>query len=495
MEKNKKNSLWLASQYSVSLLLSLFGLKLNLLNFGGPTFSIWLLLFSIWGVGATLDFGFGISTVKFVAQYKHDSDKINRIISTGFFLYLVLGILIVLVGYGCAEMFYLHNSKLIPRETLSSSRAICYLSGLSFYISYLSIVFRSILEGHDEFVLPSKISIINSVITFTFIVITFLFHGTIIQLAVFYVTASLVQFFFLFIAFRKKFTYLHIRLIYAKTATFREILKFSISVQITYFLGSLVDPVAKYILGNFSQNRLVPPYEVAKRFSLAVSGLFGFAFRNALPNISKLQTNGEYIDYFFSYGVKISKLGILYGGFFFGILSVIFCATMKFFYGYTESIIIFLLFALTESINCTGVIVYVFILGIGRSDFLAFLQFLNVAMISLFLCLGYICFGNSVGLLGFYFSVLIGYMAMILFVKKKIQISIKDFLRRIKIIKLVAFNMLLLAATFIIMGNSNLWLISTCILSGLCMCIFFNEIRAYSGSIYASGISFLRKSR
>jgi O-antigen/teichoic acid export membrane protein len=495
LEKNKRNSLWLATQYSVSLLLSLIGLKLNLLTFGGPAFSIWLLIFSIWGVGAAVDFGFGISTVKFVAQYRDNSAKTNRIISTGFLLFLILGILIVLLGYGCAEEFYLHNTKLIPEEALPSSRVICYLSGLSFYISYLTIVFRSILEGHEDFVLTSKLSLSYSVMTFAFIVMVFLFHGTIIHLAFLYVIVAVLQFLAYYIAFRKKYPHLEMRFAFANIGTFREIIKFSVSVQITYFLGSLIDPAAKYIIGNFSQNRLIPPYEIAKRFSLAVSGLFTFSFKNVLPNVSKLKTNGEYIDYFFSHGVRISKLGILYSGLFFGILSIVFCGLLKFFYGYTEGIIMFLLFALAESINGTGFIVYVFILGIGRSDFLALLQLANVIMISLFLSIGYIWFGNSIGLLGYYFSVLFANIAMMLFVKKRIGISIIDFYQKIGIMKLVILNCLLLIAMFITLRNTNLWLVSQLILSCLCICLFYNEIKTYSKNVYDFGALFMRRSK
>jgi O-antigen/teichoic acid export membrane protein len=473
--------------------MSLIGLKLNLLTFGGPAFSIWLLLFSIWGVGTALDFGFGISTVKFVAQYKNDNTKINKIISTGFFLILVLGILIVLLGYGCAEMFYLHNTRLIPEKALSSSRAICYLSGLSFYILYVTVVFRSILEGHEEFSLTSKISMLYSLVTFSFIVAIFLFHGTIVHLAILYIVAAALQLLYYFYMFKKKYSHLSIRLGFANIHTFREIIKFSISVQITFFLGSLIDPAAKYIIGNFSQTRLIPPYEVAKRFSLAISGLFGFSFRNALPNVSKLKSHDDFIEYFFSYGVRISKLGIFYSGLFFGVLAIAFCGIFKYFYGYTESIIIFLIFALAESINSAGFIVYVFILGIGRSDFLALLQLSNVLMICLFLCIGYICFGNSVGLLGFYFSVICGNLMMLLFVKRKIGISILDYYRKTAMKKLMILNGFMAITIAVIFADKNLWFISLLILSGMSIFLFYGEIMTYRKNLYAYGISLVRK--
>jgi O-antigen/teichoic acid export membrane protein len=474
---NSKNSLWLASQYSISLVLSLIGLKLNLLSFGADIFSIWLLLLSIWGVGTALDFGFGISIVKFVAQYKNDHAKTNNIISTGFFLFLVIGVLIAVAGCGIAELVYLHNQKIIPERYITLSRSLCYLLGINFYFMYVSIIFRSVLDGHQAFIQTSKISLLYSVILIIFIITIYLFHLPIVSLAAAYLTASLIQCACYAFTCRRHFPQLKINIGFVNIRTFREIINFSLSVQISSILGSLIDPIAKYIIGTYSQNRLIPPFEVARRFSLAVSGLFSFSFKNSLPNASTLSGKKEYLEFINSDGIRLSRFGIWFSGFFFGIASIVFACIFNFFYHFNESIILFLMLAMAESFNNTGYILYVFILSLGKAWFLAMLQAFNVLCIGLFLWGGYALWGKPVGLLGFFISVLIGNLAMILYIKESAPIKIVGVYKQINMWKLLLFNALLLSTIVILLYRPNIWFIIQLSLSMLCGALFFPEIK------------------
>lgn len=477
METSNKNSLWLASQYSISLVLSLIGLKLNLLAFGSDVFSVWILIFSIWGIGSAVDFGFGISTVKFVAQYKSDINKVNNIISTGFFLFLILGLLIVASGYFIAGQFYLNNPKLIPLREVHSAKILCFISGVIFYIQYVTIIYRSVFEGHEDFIRTSKIALLNSFLNFVFIVIVYVFHLHIVYLAIFNLVTAIVQFFFYYFAFSKHYSYLKIGYNFVNIATFKEIFKFSISVQAAFFIGALIDPIAKYIIGNYSENKLIPPYEIAKRFSLAISGLYSFAFKNALPKVSKLSTKEEYIHFLSVDGVKLSKLGISFSGLFFGVFSIFFTCIFKYFYGYDESVLLFLILGLAESYNNTGYILYVFILGMGKALFLSMLQALNVVLIAVLLISCLFLFHNGLGLLGYYISVFIANITMLLFIKKHVGLSIFSFYKRTSFWKLICLNLLILIDIFISTYKTDLLMISQISFSIICLWLFKNDIK------------------
>lgn len=477
MEANNKNSLWLAAQYSISLVLSLIGLKLNLSTFGSTVFSVWILIFSIWGIGAAVDFGFGISTVKFVAQYRSDINKVNKIISTGFFLFLIFGLLIVVLGYFLANVFYLNNPKLIPSKECHSAKIICYLSGVIFYVQYMTIIYRSIFEGHEDFVLTSKIALFNSSLNFVFIVIVYLFHLHIIFLACFNLFATIVQFFIFCFAFNKCYKHLRIGITLANIVTFKEIFKFSISVQAASFIGSLIDPIAKYIIGNYSENKLIPPYEIAKRFSLAISGFYSFTFKNSLPKVSKLSTKEEYLHFLSSDGVKLSRLGISFSGLFFGVFSIFFACIFKYFYGYNDSILIFLILGLAESYNNTGYILYVFILGIGKALFLSMLQALNVVLTAFLLVSCFFLFHNGLGLLGYYLSVFIANITMLLFIKKHVGIGIFSFYKKISFWKLASMTVLILIDILICTYKMDFLIVSQILLSFICFWLFRNDIK------------------
>jgi O-antigen/teichoic acid export membrane protein len=491
LKKHNKNSLWLASQYSISLVLSLLGLKLNLMSFGAELFSIWLLIFSIWGVGIALDFGFGISIVKFVAQYKNDHEKTSNIISTGFFLFLALGVLIAAAGCGIAELFYLHNQKIIPEKYVALSRSLCYLSAINFYFMYVSIIFRSVLEGHEAFIQTSKVALLYSVTLFALIVAIFLLHRPVVFLAAAYIAVSLLQCACYAYMCIRHYPHLKINISFVKAKTFREILSFSLSIQISSFLGALIDPVAKYMIGTFTQNRLIPPFEVARRFSLAISGLFSFSFKNSLPSASSLSGKEEYSRFLQSEGVRLSRFGIWFSGVFFGIASLLFACIFNYFYHFNDSILLFLLLAISESFNNTGYILYVFLLSLGKAWFLAMLQALNVLFIGLFLWCGYVMWDNPMGLLGFFISVVCSNVAMILYIKKNVRFNIGHFFGQIHLWKLLVFNALLLGAIFTNLFSPGAWLIVHVSLSAFCTGLFFPEISRTAATAYIFCTSFI----
>jgi len=476
LNKNSKNSLWLSSQYTVMLVLSLIGLKLNLLTLGSQVFSIWVLLFSIWGVGSAVDFGFGISTVKFVAQYKSDYAKVNKIISTCFFLFFVLGVVIAVMGCFVAELVYIGNPKIVPHNLITQARTICLLSGAIFYVQYLTIVFRSILEGHEDFVRTSKIAIANSLLIFVCVIVVYCFHLTAALLAVFYLVAAVVQLFVFLFFFRAFYKHLSIGFVHVNVATFKEIWKFSISVQATFFLGSLIDPITKYLLGTYSENKLIPPYEIAKRFTLAVSGLFSFAFKNTLPNVSKLSGKQEQVTFLFLDGVGVSRNGISFSGLFFGVFPIVFTLIFTFFYGYKESAVIFMILGLAESVNNAGYILYVFILGIGKSSFLGVLQAVNIIVISAVLIIGLLIFRNSLALFGYYVSVLGVNLAMLLYIRKQVGISVLSFYRKTGFWKIFCLNIVMLASIFVYFVKPDALIASQMLTAAFCVWLFWKDI-------------------
>ena len=125
MHSNKQNSIWLGIQFVITLLTSLTVLKLNILNYGKEIFGIWLALASIWGFGTTLDFGFGLAIVKYVAEHKEDENVINKLLSSIYFVFILLGLLIYVICSLIAYFFYFYQGDVPPK-----------LSYLSFYICY-----------------------------------------------------------------------------------------------------------------------------------------------------------------------------------------------------------------------------------------------------------------------------------------------------------------------------------------------------------------------
>lgn len=90
--KDKKNSFWLALQYVLSIIVAFSIIKINIMNFGEELFGMWLIFLSIWNLGIALDFGFGTSLVKFIADAEHNHEKkdVSVIVSNGLFFFQIL---------------------------------------------------------------------------------------------------------------------------------------------------------------------------------------------------------------------------------------------------------------------------------------------------------------------------------------------------------------------------------------------------------------------
>src|SRR6187200_492218 len=66
-------------------------------NLTREEFGFWALLWSVFGYGILLDFGFGFTAEKRVAELSvhQEWDRLSRILSTIFFLYVGVGLLMV----------------------------------------------------------------------------------------------------------------------------------------------------------------------------------------------------------------------------------------------------------------------------------------------------------------------------------------------------------------------------------------------------------------
>jgi hypothetical protein len=222
---------------------------------------------------------------------------------------------------------------------------------------------------------------------------------------------------------------------------------------------------------------MIPAYEIARKFALAISGLYSFTFKNALPNISTLSSTIDYQSFLFYDGVRLSKFGISFSGILFGVFSIFYAFLFKYFYNFDDSIIIFLILALSESINNTGYILYVFILGIGKAAFLIILQGLNVFLITLFLISGFVILKSYIGLIGYYFSVILGNIIMMRYLNKHAEIRAVDFYKKTKITRLILFHFLLIADIVFLLKAPNKWMFSQIVFSLFCLGLFNMEIK------------------
>jgi O-antigen/teichoic acid export membrane protein len=479
MPSDKQNSSWLALQYIFSLLVALATLKMNINHFGNSGFGIWLTLASVWGFGTALDFGFGTAIIKNVAEFKNDYSKTNRILSSSLFIFLITGAMILSVGFIVGKYIFFTNERIIPQESQKLFLINFFILGVSFYFQYMSLFFKSIFDGLNNFLLGSKLTILQNIIILSGVAFISFFKLGLTFLSLIYLVGNLTTLILSVYLFRKKVQHYKLEIGLFDFVEVKNMFRLSISVQaITIFYG-LIDPLVKYMLGTYLGTNRVANYEIARRFALAISGLFFNAFRIVLPKTSILKTDDDIHTFVDRDLVKYCKFGVTYSGVTFGVFSLPIILVMYFVFHSYESIIIFLILALPETINNFGYTVYNMLLGIGKSFLLVIVQFTNLITVYLSLLIIFTISHSVAGLIGYFISVIIGNIIMIGFLKLKWGVRISKLMIQSKFYKLFFLLCLMIIALISVQNSLFSIFFVFSILSSLTTIIFFREMIEY----------------
>jgi len=312
------------------------------------------------------------------------------------------------------------------------------------------------------------------------VVICFIFNLQILILAYSFLICSLLNLIFTFILFRIYYPDIRISWKFVRFDFAKKVFSFSLAIQGSTILGSLIDPLIKYLIGNFSSVGLVSIYEIARRFVTAIAGLFNTTFRPILPKASILTTKEDYKDFVYSECAKLSKLGITYSGTVFGMGALFIPIIIQQVFNYDEAILMYFILAIPESINNFGYSIYNFIIGIEKAYFLALVQLINLTIIGLSVSAGLIIFGNTLGLLGYGLTVVLVNILMLIFVREAAGISIRQYFTISKIYKLIILLLLLLGPIFILYYNFSYLYGLIVVLGIISVAIFISDLKNYS---------------
>ncbi len=480
--KDKKNSFWLALQYVLSIIVAFTIIKINIMNYGEELFGMWLIFLAIWNLGIALDLGVGTSLVKFIADANHNQSKrdVSVLVSNGLFFFSNLGLVIFLICVLIINLFVLTNVNIVPLKYHSIAFVIYPILGLNFYIQYLAVSLRSVYEGLSNFILSSKVILFYNFLNITVVFTAYIYKLSMIHLAIGLSLSSLIYLFSSYALFKKNHPDISISLSLINKSTIKSILKFSMHIQLASIFNALIEPIVKYIIGNFYTLNLVTFYDIARKVTISVSGLFFATFKTLLPKVSTLKDKDESFNFFNTQIAEISKLGIIYSGLMFGILMILIAFVIKLFFASNTILLVILMLALPEAINNFGYPVYIFLLGIGKAAWLSLIQFVNLTITIIGLIIGFILFNSPIGLLGYFLSVLIGNILMLIVVSKLYSNKLKIFFDNVRINKLIILLVLILALTIFLNIYENQYVISLLSLSVISFILFYTDLKIFS---------------
>lgn len=477
-KKELESSIWLASNYLSTIIFSVINLKINLLSFGAELFGLWLLITSFWGFGVSLDLGLGTALIKYLSENISQKKSCRVLLFSSFIFFVVLGLLIFSILYLIGTFVYLEQKNIVSEIYLENFKIVFIYIGLTFLIKYYIVYFKSVLEGYYIYKISSIFGIVNNLLIFISVIIVYIFKLSITDLALGYLISTILTSVLFFLYFLIRIKSINIKRDLFSFEEIKRIFTFSISLQGASLSSAMMDPIIKYIVGKYFFVGYISYYEIARRFAIALSGLFNSSFRNYLNKISGLVSESDKKTYILTEGILLSKFGLTYSGFVFGTLSFLFVFLIYYIYHINESIIIFLLIILPEVLNTYGYSNYIYLIGTGSSKTIFLLQTINLIFVALFAFLFFYYFKSIIGFSGYFFSVIIVNYYMIRYLHKKLNIDITEYLVNTNFYKIVLFVFLVII-TFLVTYLYKIFIIPVVFLSSISTLLFYKEYKDY----------------
>ena len=290
MDKGRlvRNALVAASQAIVTGITLFFIYKYLLQQIGAEDLGVWALVLATTSAASLANLGIATSTVKFISQYlaRDNPEAVSSIIQTAALTVAIVLGLILPLAYPL--LAYLLEFLVKPPEKVADAMLILPFSLASFWLNSLSSVFQASIDGFQRVDLRGYLLMASSVL-YLLIVFSLVPLNGLLGLA----QAQLIQSFLLLI-----FSWLILRRLLKplplipyrwSSATFREILGYSLNFQVISLTQLLFDPITKSLMSRFGGVGMLAYYEMAYRMVLQLRALIVEGHRAIVPTIADVQ--------------------------------------------------------------------------------------------------------------------------------------------------------------------------------------------------------------
>lgn len=455
INKNERSvNKWNTVSYVVVSVINFLIFSFAFRIFESDKVGLYVLLMSVFLLGGNLDLGFGISTIKQIAaaNKQNNNNYIREYFFTFLFTYLVLVIIILILQYVYFIIFIKNLTTInLDSDTVTN---IYILLSVNFAFTFLYNYFRCFLEGMFQYIFISKILIsLNILNLFLAFYAAFYANDFIIFVAVGLVISSIMFLIYLlkiFITLKTffKYEYLNISLV-------KENIKYSSKLQISFFIGNSIDYLIKFIITIFLSIGFVAIYESGKKCISFINGFIFSTQKILLVKLSEVKPDKKINFNENPEVLKYSDLAVKLTFLFYAFLNPAICIFLYYWFKNIESVIVFLLLALPQTLISFLIPLYNVIIIEGKKHYLITMQFLNVFLIAILTALWFYLFQSFIGLLGYYIATILNSIIVLNYFKKYHLFSPVSFLKKINYVKIIILSILLIAELTLINSGIN----------------------------------------
>lgn len=297
MGLRKKMIVNTASNYvylALRTVISIFLTRTIFLGISRQNYGYWAVLWSVFGYSLLLDFGFGISIQKYTSEVSvnKDWDKYNRLISTVFFNYCGLSVIIIVAALVLSR--YLGAIfNLEPGSDLSSYKSLFVIFGIGTAFVFPFGFFAEMLRGLQLIKLRNMVSGVFLVVNFIAMTTAIKAGYGLMGMTVVTILVNLFTNLSMGYLCFKKIPQLSIRLRYYSISLLREVMSFSLFAYLIMFSNLIIFRTDQMVISIFGAVKLVAVYQIASRLA-ELFRQFSTQFHDNLgPVASTLFTAGK----------------------------------------------------------------------------------------------------------------------------------------------------------------------------------------------------------
>ena len=258
----------------------------------GASFGVWVLLSTGLRYPMILERAFSLSTNRFVAFYRDNTEELNRFVSASFGILLALALLTVAAAT-LLSFFLSYIFKAITAELSRDAQITCILVGVTLAFKIVGATFGGALRGYQYHTRSNAVAITANLLRALLTVGVLTFWKSMIAVQLAFVIAAAASVLLMFFIARKSITGFRIVISMVRKKTIREL--FRHTGHATARSGSMIFMFSTLVLvvGKVGSAKDVEVYAIASLIPGFVRGLLAGTQNVFLPVITSLNANRQ----------------------------------------------------------------------------------------------------------------------------------------------------------------------------------------------------------
>lgn len=289
MSEKKLGVIFSYASLLASSVLSIILTPFMLGTMGDVEYGLYQTISSFIGVLTILDFGSGVATTKYIAEFNLKKDKVggNSYLGMALVVNSVISAVVCLVGIGfILSINTIYGNTFTPDE-LNKARILGILYIVNMIVTIFANVFQGVVIGYKKFAFANGIQLLKIGIRFLLIFVLLCIGLGAIAISIADIVANLL-FLILMLIYSAKELGAYLKLVKWDNALFKASLFFSAALFIQAIVVQVNNSIDKVLLGSMLGGTAVTIYAIAMNVYLIYGSLSGAIRRILLPDAIKL---------------------------------------------------------------------------------------------------------------------------------------------------------------------------------------------------------------